>query len=120
MKKNKIFALAILALCIVTLSSCILLFAQESEPRYEIVGNWRRTAGEWGATITYYLKADGTFSYSNNQNGDLDSGEYIVDWTNQTINTVHKMNHSLDKSLFFSFKGPDTLVIDSYEYSRIK
>lgn len=121
MKKNMIAALVVLALCFVMLSSCMLFFVQDdSEPRYQIVGNWRRTAGEWGATITYYLKADGTFSYSNNQNGDLDSGEYIVDWTNHTINTIHKMNQSLDKSLFFSFNGPDTLVIDSYEYSRIK
>lgn len=120
MKKNKIFALVILALSIVTLSSCMLLFSQTEEPRYEIAGNWRRTAGEWGATITYYLKADGTYSYSNNQNGDLDSGEYIVDWTEHAIYTIHQMNHSLDKRLPFAFKGPDTLVIDSYEYSRIK
>ncbi len=121
MKKNKIFALVILALSIVTLSSCILLFATDSdEPRYEVVGNWRRTAGEWNSTITYYLKADGTYSYSNNQNGDLDSGEYIVDWTEHAIYTIHQMNHSLDKRLPFAFKGPDTLVIDSYEYSRIK
>lgn len=120
MKKNKIFALVILALSIVTLSSCMLLFSQTEEPRYEIAGNWRRTAGERGATITYYLKADGTYSYSNNQNGDLDSGEYIVDWTEHAIYTIHQMNHSLDKRLPFAFKGPDTLVIDSYEYSRIK
>ncbi len=121
MKKNKIAALVVLALCFVMLSSCMLFFVQDdSEPRYQIVGNWRRTAGEWGATITYYLKADGTYSYSNNQNGDLDSGEYIVDWTEHAIYTIHQMNHSLDKRLPFAFKGPDTLVIDSYEYSRIK
>lgn len=116
--KNKIFSLVVLALSIITLSSCMLFFSQNEEPRYEIAGNWRRTAGEWNATITYYLKADGTYSYSNNQNGDLDSGEYTVDWTNHTINTNHKTNHSLDKSLSFSFRGPDTLVIDFYEYSR--
>ena len=75
---GKTVAVVALALCVVTLiSSCILL---KPELRYEIAGNWRRTAGEFNSTITYYLKADGTYSYSNNQNGDLDSGEYIVDW----------------------------------------
>jgi len=119
--KNKAIALIILGICVVALSSCMLFFGQQQEePRYEIAGNWRRTAGEFNSTITYYLKADGTYSYSNNQNGDLDSGEYIVDWTEHAIYTIHQMNHSLDKRLPFSFKGPDTLVIDSYEYSRIK
>ena len=119
--KNKAIALIILGICVVVLSSCMLFFGQQQEePRYEIAGNWRRTAGEFNSTITYYLKADGTYSYSNNQNGDLDYGEYIVDWTEHAIYTIHQMNHSLDKSLFFSFNGPDTLVIDSYEYSRIK
>lgn len=119
MKNIRFVAFAVLALCVITLSSCMLLFSNDApEPRYEIVGNWRRTAGEWNSTITYYLKADGTYSYSNNQNGDLDSGEYTVDWSNHTINTNHKMNHSLDKSLSFSLKGPDTLVVDSYEYYR--
>ncbi len=122
MKKTIVIALIVLAICIATLSSCMLFMQRPEpvqEPRYEVVGNWRRTAGEWGATVTYYMKADGTYSYSNNQNGDLDSGEYTVDWLSHTINTNHKMNHSLDKSLSFSFRGPNTLVIDGYEYSRM-
>ncbi len=121
MRKTKVLAFIVLAICIITLSSCMLLMSQpEPEPRYEVVGNWRRTAGEWGATITYYLKADGTYSYSNNQNGDLDSGEYTVDWANHIISTNHQMNHSLDKKLPFSFSGSNTLTIDGYTYSRVK
>ena len=115
---GKTVAFVALALCVVMLiSSCILL---KPELRYEIAGNWRRTAGEFNSTITYYLKADGTYSYSNNQNGDLDSGEYIVDWNGFTITTIHKMNHSLDRVYAFSFENPDTLVIDGQRYFRVK
>ena len=121
MKNIRFVAFAVLALCVITLSSCMLLFSNDApEPRYEIVGNWRRTAGEWNSTITYYLKADGTYSYSNNQNGDLDSGSYTVDWTSHIISTIHQMNHSLDKNLPFRFNGPDKLAIGDFEYSRIK
>ena len=120
MKNIRFVAFAVLALCVITLSSCMLLFSNDApEPRYEIVGNWRRTAGEWNSTITYYLKADGTYSYSNNQNGDLDSGTYTVNWDKHIIYTNHEMNHSLDKKLSFSFKRHDLIVIDGYEYTRI-
>ena len=120
--RNKIVAFAFILVCALVLSSCMLLMSPQPapEPRYEIVGNWRRTAGEFDSTITYYLKADGTYSYSNNQNGDLDSGSYTVDWAAHIISTIHQMNHSLDKNLPFSFNGPDKLVIDGFEYSRIK
>ena len=119
-KTGKIAAFVVLAVCILALSSCMLFFDSEPETRYEIVGNWRRTAGEWNSTITYYLKADGTYSYSNNQNGDLDSGEYIVDWSTHTITTIHKMNHSLDKQMTFFFDDYSTLILDGYEYTRLK
>jgi len=119
MKKNsKVIGFIILAVCIAVLSSCM-LFGSKPEPRYEVAGTWRRTAGEFNSTITYYLKADGTYSYSNNQNGNLDSGDYTVDWENHTINTIHKMNHSLDQNLAFSFSGSNVLIIDGFEYSRI-
>ena len=118
--KNKAIALIILGICVVALSSCMLFFGQQQEePRYEIAGNWRRTAGEFNSTITYYLKADGTYSYSNNQNGRLDSGEYTVDWANHIIQTNHKMNHSLDESLSFRFDGPNVLYIDDFAYKRL-
>ena len=116
---GKTVSFVALALCVVTLlSSCMLFFYQE--PRYEIVGTWRRTAGQFNSTITYYLKADGTYSYSNNQNGDLDSGEYIIDWNGGTMTTIHQMNHSLDRVYPFSFDGPDTLFIDGQVYFRVK
>ena len=119
--KTKAIALIVLGICVVALSSCMLFFGQQQEePRYEVAGTWRRTAGEFNSTITYYLKADGTYSYSNNQNGDLDSGSYTVDWTSHIISTIHQMNHSLDKNLPFRFNGPDKLVIGDFEYSRIK
>ncbi len=127
---RKTVALVILTVCIAALlSSCMLLAstpvpapapAPAPETRYEVVGNWRRTAGQFNSTITYYMKADGTYSYSNNQNGDLDSGEYTVDWSSHTIRTNHQMNHSLDKSISFRFSGPDTLYLDDYAYTRIK
>ena len=118
-KKNKIIGLIILAVCIVSLSSCALLFGRDYGPKYEVAGTWRRTAGNGSATITYYLKADGTYSYSNNYNGDLDSGTYTVNWDKHIIYTNHEMNHQLDKKLSFSFKRHDLIVIDGYEYSRI-
>ena len=120
--RNKFVALIFISLCGIMLSSCMLLFREPEpvpEPRYDIVGNWRRTAGEFNSTITYYLKADGTYSYSNNQNGGLDSGEYLVDWNNHIIQTNHKMNHSLDQSLSFRFDGPNTLYIDGFAYNRL-
>ncbi|MBQ4281599.1 MAG: hypothetical protein II753_05830 [Spirochaetales bacterium] len=119
--RNKIVAFAFILVCALVLSSCMLLMSPQPapEPRYEIVGNWRRTAGEFDSTITYYLKADGTYSYSNNQNGRLDSGEYTVDWANHIIQTNHKMNHSLDESLSFRFDGPNVLYIDDFAYKRL-
>ena len=118
-KKHKIVGFIILVACITALSSCALLFGTEPGPKYEISGSWRRTAGQGNATITYYFKADGTFSYSNNQNGDLDSGEYTVNWERQTINFTNHMNKSLNKKLSFSFKDHETLVLDGYTYKRI-
>ena len=118
-RTSKIVGLIILVACVFALSSCALLFGTESGPKYEIAGTWRRTAGEWNSTITYYFKADGTFSYSNNQNGDLDSGEYTVNWEKQTINTIHQMNTSRDKKMKFSFKDHETLILDGYTYKRI-
>ena len=109
----------ILAVCIVSLSSCALLFGTNPGPKYQIAGNWRRTAGEWNSTITYYFKADGTFSYSNNQNGDIDSGEYSVNWEKGIITTNHQTNHSRDKKMQFNFKDHETLVLDGYIYKRI-
>ena len=119
MKSRKTVALVILSVCVLALLSSCMLLGGAQEPRYEIVGNWRRTAGQFDSTITYYLKADGTYSYSNNQNGGLDSGEYTVDWTNHIIQTNHKMNHSLDQSLSFMFEGPNTLYIDGFAYNRL-
>ena len=118
-KKNKVIALIILAVCIVSLSGCALLLGKDYGPKYEIAGTWRRTAGQFNSTITYYFKADGTFSYSNNQNGDLDSGTYTVNWDKHIIYTNPEMNHSLDKKLSFSFKRHDLIVINGYEYTRI-
>ena len=118
-RTSKIVGLIILVACVFALSSCALLFGTDPGPKYEIAGTWRRTAGEWNSTITYYFKADGTFSYSNNQNGDLDSGEYIVDWSTHTITTIHKMNHSLDKQMTFFFDDYSTLILDGYEYTRL-
>ena len=120
--RNKFVALIFISLCVIMLASCMLLYRESEpvpEPRYDVVGNWRRTAGEFNSTITYYLKADGTYSYSNNQNGGLDSGEYLVDWDNHIIQTNHKMNHSLDQSLSFRFDGPNTLYIDGFAYNRL-
>ena len=116
---RKIVGLIILVACVAALSSCALLFGTDPGPKYEVAGNWRRTVGERNVTITYYFKADGTFSYSNNQNGDLDSGEYTVNWEKGTINIINHMNKSLDKKLKFSFKDHETLVIDGYTYKRI-
>ena len=116
---RKVVGLIILAACVVALSSCALLFDTKPAVKYEIAGTWRRTAGEWNSTITYYFKADGTFSYSNNQNGDLDSGEYTVNWDKHTIITNHTTNHSRDKKMSFSFKDHETLVIDGFTYHRI-
>ena len=88
-RTSKVDGLIILTTCIIALSSCALLFGTKPGPKYEIAGTWRRTAGQWNSTRTYYFKADGSFSYSNNQNGDLDSGSYTVDWTTHTISTIH-------------------------------
>ena len=118
-RTSKVVGLIILTTCIIALSSCALLFGTKPGPKYEIAGTWRRTAGQWNSTITYYFKADGSFSYSNNQNGDLDSGEYTVNWEKQIIYTSHPMNRSLDKKMSFSFKDHETLVIDGYTYNRI-
>jgi len=119
---RKTIALIVFALfAVVILASCTLtLGGSKTEERYEVVGTWRRTAGEFDSTITYYLKADGTYSYSNNQNGDLDSGEYTVDWVNNVIKTNHKMNHSLDQSLPFRFTSENDLFIGDFLYKRIK
>ena len=112
---GKAVALMLAAACVLTLASCMLFGS--SEPRYEIVGNWRRTIGN--TTITFYMKDDGTYNYSNNYNGKLDAGEYTVDWRKHVIHTIHKMNHSLDEDLSFRFQGPEILEIDDYAYMRM-
>ena len=112
---EKAIVLVLVSVCVLTLSSCMLF--GNSEPRYDIVGNWRRTEGN--CTITYYMKDDGTYNYSNNYNGRLDAGEYTLDWRRHEIHTIHKMNPSLDETLSFRFRGPDVIEIDDYAYIRM-
>lgn len=112
---EKAVVLLVVLIGVFMLSSCMIF--GESEPRYEIVGNWRRTEGN--CTITYYMKDDGTYNYSNNYNGKLDAGEYTVDWRKHEIHTIHDMNHSLDETLQFQFRGPDVIEIDDYAYVRM-
>ena len=111
---GKAFVLLLVLVSVFVLASCVLF--SESEPRYELVGRWVRTQGD--STITFFMKDDGTYNYSNNYNGKLDAGEYTVDWRKHEIHTIHKMNHSLDETLSFMFRGPDILEIDDYAYMR--